>query len=219
MDATERCSRTAASFSNCLMSADVRMDRVSSFSRFMVVHPNGLVLQMYCVLRSLVAVAAGRPPRGSNSGAFTWRGRTAKWCQKAGSCGSEGGGHRGQRYEFDLEPARCRCRRPRRRPRPRRSGSTRGLSGCGCSSVSYRCRRPVALIYIPSTIYHFDVSWSQQHISGFTSLGYCDVPLQAIHVHILLGQLEEWRLEHGMPTGESRHPDLATGQSWPPEES
>lgn len=56
MDATERCSRTAASFSNCLMSADVRIDKVSSFSRFMVLHPNGLVLQMYCVLRVLDAM-------------------------------------------------------------------------------------------------------------------------------------------------------------------
>jgi hypothetical protein len=36
---------------------------------------------------------------------------------------------------------------------------------------------------------------------------------------MLLGQIEEWRLEHGRPTGESRHPDLASGQSWPPEES
>jgi hypothetical protein len=32
----------------------------------------------------------------------------------------------------------------------------------------------------------------------------------------LLGQLEEWRLEHGRPSGEPRHPDLASGQSWPP---
>lgn len=36
---------------------------------------------------------------------------------------------------------------------------------------------------------------------------------------MLLGQIEKWRLEHGRPTGESRHPDLASGQSWPPEES
>ena len=34
---------------------------------------------------------------------------------------------------------------------------------------------------------------------------------------MLLGQIEEWRLEHGRPTGEPRHPDLASGQSWPPE--
>lgn len=32
----------------------------------------------------------------------------------------------------------------------------------------------------------------------------------------LLGQLEEWRLEYGRPTGEPRHPNLASGQSWPP---
>jgi hypothetical protein len=34
----------------------------------------------------------------------------------------------------------------------------------------------------------------------------------------LLGQIEEWRLEHGRPTGEPRHPDLASGQPWPPKE-
>jgi hypothetical protein len=34
----------------------------------------------------------------------------------------------------------------------------------------------------------------------------------------LLGHIEEWRLEHGRPTGEPRHPDLASGQSWPPKE-
>ena len=34
----------------------------------------------------------------------------------------------------------------------------------------------------------------------------------------LLGQIEQWRLEHGRPTGEPRHPDLASGQSWPPKE-
>ena len=32
---------------------------------------------------------------------------------------------------------------------------------------------------------------------------------------MLLGQIEEWRLEYGRPTGEPRHPDLASGQSWP----
>ena len=35
---------------------------------------------------------------------------------------------------------------------------------------------------------------------------------------MLLGKIEEWRLEHGRPTGEPRHPDLASGQSWPPTE-
>ena len=34
----------------------------------------------------------------------------------------------------------------------------------------------------------------------------------------LLGQIEVWRLEHGRPTDEPRHPDLASGQSWPPAE-
>lgn len=32
----------------------------------------------------------------------------------------------------------------------------------------------------------------------------------------LLGQIEEWRLEHGRPAGEPRHPDLASGLPWPP---
>jgi hypothetical protein len=35
---------------------------------------------------------------------------------------------------------------------------------------------------------------------------------------MLLGQIEEWRLEHGRPTGEPRHPDFASGRSWPPKE-
>lgn len=33
---------------------------------------------------------------------------------------------------------------------------------------------------------------------------------------MLLGQIEVWRLEHGRPMAEPRHPDLASGQSWPP---
>ena len=33
---------------------------------------------------------------------------------------------------------------------------------------------------------------------------------------MLLGQIEGWRLEHGRPTDEPRHPDLASGQTWPP---
>ena len=35
---------------------------------------------------------------------------------------------------------------------------------------------------------------------------------------ILLGKIEEWRLKHGRPMGELRHPDLASGHSWPPPE-
>ena len=35
---------------------------------------------------------------------------------------------------------------------------------------------------------------------------------------MLLGQIEVWRLEHGRPTDEPRHPDLASGQSWPPKD-
>ena len=34
----------------------------------------------------------------------------------------------------------------------------------------------------------------------------------------LLGQIELWRLEHGRPTGEPRHPDRASRQPWPPKE-
>ena len=34
---------------------------------------------------------------------------------------------------------------------------------------------------------------------------------------MLLGQIEERRLEDGRPTGEPRHPDLASGHTWPPE--
>jgi hypothetical protein len=36
---------------------------------------------------------------------------------------------------------------------------------------------------------------------------------------MLLGQIEEWRLEHGRPTDEPRHPDLGSGQDWPPKEA
>ena len=32
----------------------------------------------------------------------------------------------------------------------------------------------------------------------------------------LLGQIEIWHLEHGRPMDEPRHPDLASGHSWPP---
>ena len=35
----------------------------------------------------------------------------------------------------------------------------------------------------------------------------------------LLGQIEEWRLEYGRPTDESRHPDLNSGLDWPPTDS
>lgn len=33
---------------------------------------------------------------------------------------------------------------------------------------------------------------------------------------MLLGNIERWRLEHGRPTSEPRHPHLASSQSWPP---
>ncbi|KVP88926.1 hypothetical protein WJ95_13465 [Burkholderia ubonensis] len=32
----------------------------------------------------------------------------------------------------------------------------------------------------------------------------------------LLGQIEIWRLEHGRPMDEPRHPDVLSGQAWPP---
>lgn len=35
---------------------------------------------------------------------------------------------------------------------------------------------------------------------------------------MLLGQIDAWRLEHGRPTGEPRHPVLASRQPWPPKE-
>jgi hypothetical protein len=35
---------------------------------------------------------------------------------------------------------------------------------------------------------------------------------------MLLGQIDKWRLEYGRPTGEPRHPDIASGQPWPPKE-
>ncbi len=34
----------------------------------------------------------------------------------------------------------------------------------------------------------------------------------------LLGQIEVWRLEHGRPTDEPRHPDLTSDQVWPPKQ-
>ena len=34
----------------------------------------------------------------------------------------------------------------------------------------------------------------------------------------LLGQIEVWRLEHGRTTDEPRHPELASGQTWPPKQ-
>lgn len=35
---------------------------------------------------------------------------------------------------------------------------------------------------------------------------------------MLLAQIEVWRLEYGRPTGEPRHPDIASGLPWPPEQ-
>ena len=36
---------------------------------------------------------------------------------------------------------------------------------------------------------------------------------------MLLGEIEQWRLQHGRPTDEPRHPDLEYGGFWPPLES
>ena len=33
---------------------------------------------------------------------------------------------------------------------------------------------------------------------------------------MLLGQIEEWRLEYGRPAGEPRHPAFDSGEPWPP---
>ncbi|MGP8245367.1 MAG: hypothetical protein ACLQVN_12720 [Bryobacteraceae bacterium] len=32
----------------------------------------------------------------------------------------------------------------------------------------------------------------------------------------LLSQIESWRLEHGRPVGEPRHPAFNSGEAWPP---
>jgi hypothetical protein len=32
----------------------------------------------------------------------------------------------------------------------------------------------------------------------------------------ILGQVEVWRIEHGRPNGEPRHPMIETGEPWPP---
>jgi hypothetical protein len=32
----------------------------------------------------------------------------------------------------------------------------------------------------------------------------------------ILGQVEVWRIEHGRPTGEPRHPLIGSGEPWPP---
>lgn len=41
-------------------------------------------------------------------------------------------------------------------------------------------------------------------------------PMRRESAVLLLATIEEWRLEHGRPTGEPRHPDLPSGQPWPP---
>lgn len=42
-----------------------------------------------------------------------------------------------------------------------------------------------------------------------------DGPNRRVSAWKLLGQIEEWRIEHGRPASEPRHPDLASGRSWP----
>jgi hypothetical protein len=41
-------------------------------------------------------------------------------------------------------------------------------------------------------------------------------PLRRRAAFSLLGQIEEWRLEHGRPLDEPRHPDIGSGLPWPP---
>jgi hypothetical protein len=36
--------------------------------------------------------------------------------------------------------------------------------------------------------------------------------------YTLLGNIEEWRLDHGRPAAELRHPDIDSGRQWPPNE-
>ena len=40
-------------------------------------------------------------------------------------------------------------------------------------------------------------------------------PRRRESARMLLGRIEEWRLEHGRPTREPRHPDLSSNESWP----
>ncbi|HET8926012.1 MAG TPA: hypothetical protein VFN26_23710 [Candidatus Acidoferrum sp.] len=41
-------------------------------------------------------------------------------------------------------------------------------------------------------------------------------PLRKLSAFALLGQIEVWRLEHGRPPDEPRHPAVDSGVSWPP---
>src|SRR5262249_32964439 len=40
--------------------------------------------------------------------------------------------------------------------------------------------------------------------------------LRKVSAFVLLGQIEVWRLEHGHPAGEPRHPVIESNVSWPP---
>jgi cation transport regulator ChaC len=48
--------------------------------------------------------------------------------------------------------------------------------------------------------------------------GMLDDPRRKRSAFSLLGQIEEWRLEHGRPLGEPRHPAFGSGGRWPPQE-
>lgn len=41
-------------------------------------------------------------------------------------------------------------------------------------------------------------------------------PKRARSAYNLLAQIEEWRLEHGRPNFEPRHPAYDSGEPWPP---
>ena len=41
-------------------------------------------------------------------------------------------------------------------------------------------------------------------------------PRRSRSAHSLLGQIEEWRLEHGRQSSEPRHPAFESGVPWPP---
>jgi hypothetical protein len=41
-------------------------------------------------------------------------------------------------------------------------------------------------------------------------------PLRKRSAHVLLGQIEVWRLEYGRPVDEPRHPSIDSGAPWPP---
>ncbi len=43
-----------------------------------------------------------------------------------------------------------------------------------------------------------------------------DDPSRRKAAFAMLGQVEVWRIEHGRPSGEPRHPMIESGEPWPP---